>query len=275
MIDPAPLVDTHAHLDDRRLKGRLSEVLRAAREAGVVHVIAVATTARDSESVAAIAREYPGIFAAVGIHPNDAADAGPGDWERIRDLAGRPEVVAIGETGLDRHWNRTPFELQRESFGRHLGLAAEFDRPVIIHSRECHRDVVEQLARLGRPVRGVLHSFTGNWVEAEEILTLGLHVSFAGMLTFANKALDPLREAAARVPIDRLLVETDSPYLSPHPHRGKDNEPARVAVTAAKLAAIRGMSVQELSQLTTENARRLFAIRPELVLSSSHIADLS
>jgi TatD DNase family protein len=269
MTDLPALVDTHAHLDDRRLKGRLPDVLRSARLAGVVQVVAVATTALDSGSVVAMASENPGVFASVGIHPNEAAEAAPGDWDRIRELAGRPEVVALGETGLDRHWDRTPFDLQRDYFGRHLELARELDRPVIIHSRDCHADIVEQLDRLGRPIRGVLHSFTGNWDEAREILALGLHISFAGMLTFANKALDSLREAATRVPIDRLLVETDSPYLSPHPHRGRDNEPARVAVTAAKLAEIRGISLSDLAEATTSNARGLFSLSPIPIIEST------
>ncbi len=268
MSVPARLVDTHAHLDDRRLRSRLAEVLGAADRAGVVQVVAVATTAEDSESVAALARDHRGVFAAVGIHPNDAAGADPGDWGRIEALADRPEVVAIGETGLDRHWDRTPFPVQQEYFGRHLDLAGRRGRPVIIHSRDCHRDVVDQLGRLGRPVAGVLHSFTGTWGEAEEVLALGLHVSFAGMLTFANKSLDPLREAAARVPLDRLLVETDAPYLSPHPHRGRENEPARVVHTAAKLAEIRGMTLPELAEATTDNARRLFGLAPEEVIGS-------
>ncbi len=267
MIDLPSLVDTHAHLDDRRLKGRLPEVLRSASDVGVVQIIAVATTASDSASVAAMALENPGVFASVGIHPNDAAEAGPEDWNRIRELANRPEVVALGETGLDRHWNRTPFEVQRDYFGRHLELARELDRPVIIHSRECHADIVEQLAGLDRPIRGVLHSFTGTWDDAQELLALGLHISFAGMLTFANKALDPLRDAAARVPLDRLLVETDSPYLSPLPHRGKDNEPARVAFTAAKLADLRGISLPELGEATTINARRLFSLPSGRIIS--------
>ena len=269
MNEPPALVDTHAHLDDRRLRGRLGEVLRSARAAGVIQVVAVATSADDSVSVSEMAREHPGVFASVGIHPNEAIDARPGDWDRIRELAGCPEVVALGETGLDRHWDRTPFDIQQDYFARHLALARELDRPVIIHSRDCHGDIVDQLTRLERPIRGVLHSFTGTWPEAEEILALGLHVSFAGMLTFANKALDPLREAAARVPLDRLLVETDSPYLSPHPHRGRDNEPARVAVTAAKLAEIRGIAMQELADATTTNARALFSIPTHTVLTPS------
>jgi TatD DNase family protein len=260
MSVPYPLVDTHAHLDDPRLKGRLAEILRSAREAGVVQVIAVATTAVESASVAAMAREHRGVFAAVGIHPNDAAEASPGDWDRVRELAGRAEVVALGETGLDRHWDRTPFEVQQDYFGRHLDLALKLDRPVIIHSRDCHADIAEQLVGLARPIRGVLHSFTGTWDEARELLALGLHISFAGMLTFANKALEPLREAASRVPLDRLLIETDSPYLSPHPYRGRENEPSRVALTAARLSELRGISLQELAEATTTNARNLFSI---------------
>ncbi len=254
------LVDTHAHLDDPRLKSRLDEVLRHCIQAGVTQVIAVATTAEDSQSVLAIAEGRPGVFASVGIHPNNAAEAAPGDWDVIKTLASDPRVVALGETGLDRHWDRTPFDLQQDYFARHLELAHEFDRPVIIHSRDCHADIVGQLRRLGRPIRGVLHSFTGSWDEAREILDLGLHLSFAGMLTFANKSLDPLRTAAAQVPIDRLLVETDSPYLSPHPFRGQTNEPARVAQTAARLAEIRGMLVTDLAAATTRNARQLFGL---------------
>lgn len=268
MIRPPHLVDSHAHLDDRRLKARLGDVLRSAREAGVVQVVAVATTLEDSGSVLSLARDHPGVFASVGIHPNESADASPGDWGRIRVLAGRPEVVALGETGLDRHWDRAPFQVQRDYFARHLDLALELDLPVIIHSRDCHRDIVEQLSGLGRPIRGVLHSFTGTWSEAEEILALGLHVSFAGMLTFASKALDHLREAASNVPIDRLLVETDAPYLSPHPHRGRDNEPARLTHTAARLADLRGISPHQLADVTTANARNLFSLPPESLLES-------
>jgi TatD DNase family protein len=267
MIPMPGWIDTHCHLDDRRLRSRLPEVLAACREAGVVQVIAVATTADDSASVLGLAEANPGVFATVGIHPNEVAEAKPGDWERVADLSRKPHVVAIGETGLDRHWDRTPFELQVVSFQRHLALAHELDRAIVIHSRDCHADIVEQLAGLGRPVRGVLHSFTGNWDEARQILDLGLHLSFAGMITFANKSLDPLRDAAAKAPLDRILVETDAPYLSPHPHRGLDNEPARVAVTAAKLAELRGLSSAELAQATTANARALFNLPAQPTIS--------
>lgn len=259
--DPlAPLVDTHAHLVDERLLPRIGDVLASARAAGVVQVVAIATTADDSASVVTLAATHPGVFAAVGIHPNDSADAGPGDWDRVAALAEHPRVVALGETGLDRHWDRTPFPVQQDYFARHLDLAHRLGLPVVIHCRESEADILAQLRALGRPVKGVLHSFTGDEDLAWAFLELGLHISFAGMVTFANRSLDPLRGAARSIPIDRLLVETDSPYLSPHPFRGKTNEPARVAATAARIAELRGMPLPELATATTANARALFGL---------------
>ncbi len=264
--DVAPLIDTHAHLDDPRLAADLEGVLARAREAGVVQVVAIGTTAADSASVVELARTRRGVFAAVGVHPNEAAEAVASDWEAIVDLAGRPGVVAIGETGLDRHWDRTPFAVQQEWFDRHLELSHRLDRPVVIHARDCARELIDQLRALGRPVRGVQHSFTGTWDDARAFLDLGLHLSFAGMLTYTNKGLDALRDVAARVPVDRVLVETDSPYLSPHPFRGRTNEPARVAVTARRLAELRGMAHEDVARITTENARRLFGLPADRVL---------
>ncbi len=254
------MIDTHAHLDDPRLRSDWGGVLERARQAGVVQVVAIGTTAADSAAVLELTRAHRGIFAAVGIHPNDAAEAAEGDWSSIVDLAGRPGVVALGETGLDRYWDRTPFPIQQEWFGRHLELAHRLDLPVVIHCRDCQRDLIEQMKDLGRPVRGVQHSFTGTWDDARAFLDLGLHLSFAGMLTYTNKSLDALRDVAARVPLDRILVETDSPYLSPHPFRGRTNEPARVALTARRLAEVRGLPAEELARITTENARSLFRL---------------
>ncbi len=258
--EPPALVDTHAHLDDRRLRPQIADVRARARAAGVVQVVAIGTTAEDSASVVELAGAHPGIFAAVGIHPNEVGDAEPDDWGRVVAMATQPRVVAIGETGLDRHWDRTPFPVQQEFFARHLDLAHRLGLPIVIHCRDCEANILEQLRALSRPVFGVLHSFTGDWAAAQAFLALGLHLSFAGMLTFANKALDPLRDAASRVPLDRLLVETDSPYLTPHPFRGKLNEPSRVAITAARLADCRGMTLDDLAHATTANARRLFRL---------------
>jgi TatD DNase family protein len=264
---PTALVDTHAHLDDHRLRPDIGAVLGRARAEGVVQVVAIATTAADSASALDLAARHRGVFAAVGIHPNDAAEAAPEDWESIVALSDHPRAVALGETGLDRHWDRTPFPVQQDYFDRHLELARERGLPVVIHCREAEDDILEQLRALGRTVKGVLHSFTGNWDQAQAFLDLGLHLSFAGMLTFANRSLDPLRDAAARAPLDRILVETDSPYLTPHPFRGKTNEPARVALTAARFAEIRGISLAELAQATTFNARRLFGMPDDDVLT--------
>lgn len=260
---PPPLIDTHAHLASPKLAHDLEGVLAAARAAGVVQVVAVGTTLEDSREVLALARRLPGVFAAVGIHPNDVAEAAPGDWAAVEALAADGRVVALGETGLDRYWDRAPFPLQQDCFDRHLALGGALGKPVVIHSRDCQADVIAQIARHGRPVRGVQHSFTGTWDEAQALLSLGLHLSFAGMITFENKSLDPLRDVAARVPLDRLLVETDSPYLSPHPFRGKRNEPSRVALTARAVARARGLSPEELAEATTRNARLLFGL-PEM-----------
>jgi TatD DNase family protein len=267
---PSTLVDTHAHLDDPRLRANLDDLLKRASAAGVRQIIAIGTTAATSTDCVEIAGAYRGVFAAVGIHPNEAAEAGEDDWRAITDLVERPGAVAVGETGLDGYWDSTPFGLQQEWFDRHLNLARERDLSIVIHCRDCMGEIIDQMQRLvqrlGRPIRGVMHSFTGSWEDAESCLELGLHLSFAGMVTFTNKTLDPLREVAARVPLDRLLVETDSPYLTPHPHRGQTNEPARVALTAARLAEIRGMTFTQFAQITTANARSLFSLPETNVL---------
>jgi TatD DNase family protein len=264
--ETAPLVDSHAHLADHRLQSDLDGVLHRARGAGVTQIIAIGTTAASSAVVVELAQARPGIFAAVGVHPNDAADAGQQDWSVITDLIARPTVIAIGETGLDRYWKRTPFEIQQHWFDRHLALAHENDLPVVIHCRDCQREIIEQLKSLGRPIKGVMHSFTGTWNDAEACLDLGLHVSFAGMVTFANKALDVLRDVVARVPLDRLLVETDSPFLSPHPFRGQTNEPARISLTAQIVAEIRGLTLAEFARTSTANAQRLFRLSSGVTL---------
>ena len=263
----AELIDTHAHLQDFIAAGELEGVLARSAQAEVVQVIGIGVNAEESEQVVAIADENAGVFAAVGFQPNHLLELKDGDWERIVALAGAKTTVAIGETGLDRYWKTVPFELQQHWFDKHLELAEERDLPVVIHCRECERDIVEQLARRGRQVRGVLHSFTGGWDDAQAFMDLGLLISFAGMVTFKNKKLDPLRDVAARVPIDRILVETDSPYLSPEPFRGKRNEPARVVHTAAQVAEVRGCSIEEIARATTENARRLFRLPAKPTLS--------
>jgi TatD DNase family protein len=267
MISPPPspgsLIDTHAHLQDPHLREDFEGLIQRARAAGLIQIIAIGTTASDSVDVLDIASAHRGVFAAVGIQPNHVSEAEPADWLRIVALAAGRRVVAIGETGLDRYWDRTPFPDQQEWFDRHLTLAYKCGLPVVIHCRNCETDILEQLKRLGRPVEGVMHSFTGTADHAAAFLGLGLYISFAGMITFPNKSLDPLRAAASMIPLERLVIETDSPYLSPQPARGRQNQPSHLAWTAQYLAGVLGVSLEEFAKLTTANARRLFKLPAE------------
>jgi TatD DNase family protein len=256
-----PWFDTHAHLDSEEFHESLPEVIERAKSAGVTRILCVGTTAASSQRCVEIAQQYEGVFAAVGIQPNYVGQANAGDWDAIIRLARSPKVVALGETGLDRYWHDTPFEQQQDYFDRHLALSQQTGLPFIVHMRDCGLDVAETLraARNRGELRGVMHSFTGDAALATECVELGLYVSFAGMVTY--KKSEELQAVAREVPADRLLVETDSPYLSPHPHRGvRPNEPARVVHTGACLAETRGISVEECAALTTANACRLFRV---------------
>ncbi|HUY93575.1 MAG TPA: TatD family hydrolase [Pirellulales bacterium] len=254
------LFDTHAHLDQGEFDEDRAEVLARARQAGVTTIMAVGVTAASSAACVALAAAEEGVFAAVGIQPNYCAQAAAGDWRQIVDLAAGPRVAALGETGLDRHWDDSPFDVQQDYFDRHLRLSQQTGLPFIVHTRESDADVLAMLreARSRGPLAGVMHSFTGSRDTAAECLELGLYVSFAGMVTF--KKSDALRDAAKSIPADRILIETDSPYLSPHPLRGKRNEPAHLVHTAECLARQRGESLDEFAAQTTANARRLFRL---------------
>lgn len=255
------LFDTHVHLDDEQFCGQQADVIARAREAGVESLLAVGTTVASSEAVVRLAQEHPEVHAAVGIHPNHVAQAAVGDWERIRELAQEPRVVALGETGLDRYWHDSPLEMQCEFFDRHIHFSQETGLPFIVHMRDSAEDVVRMLraARARGEVRGVMHSFTGDAALAAECVELGLWISFAGMVTY-KKAAD-LRQVVTGIPAHRILVETDAPYLSPEPKRGqRPNEPAWVVHTAACVAAARGESPDEFARLSTANARELFRV---------------
>ncbi len=254
------LIDTHAHLDQEEFDADREAVIERAHAAGVEAIVAIGVTGPSSEAVAALAAAHQGVYAAVGIQPNYTAQIAAGDWDRVMALVDRPKVVGIGETGLDRHWDYAPFEVQQDYFDRHLRLAQQRDLPFVVHTRESDADVLAMLreARQRGPLRGIMHSFTGTAETAAECVALGLHISFAGMVTF--KTSDALRTVAASIPTDRILVETDSPYLSPHPLRGKRNEPANVVHTAHCLAAVRGQSSAEFAEQTTANARALFRL---------------
>jgi TatD DNase family protein len=257
------VIDTHAHLDDDKFQADLPEVLARAAAASVCRVITIATTAPTSVLSVGLAEKYGALSATVGIQPNHVAEAAADAWDQVVRLAGHPRVVALGETGLDRHWDFTPFAQQEDYFARHLELARQHELPVVIHCRKAEADVVRMLRqdfeRHG-PVRGVMHSFTGDAPTATACLEMGLYISFAGMITYKNA--QDLRDVAKAVPFDRLLVETDSPYLAPVPVRGQRNEPAFVVHTLTCLASVRGMPAEDLARQTWTNARSLFQRLP-------------
>ncbi len=253
------LIDTHAHLDDEQFDVDRDAVVARAMAAGVERIVTVGCTRESSEKSVRLAECHPPIWAAVGLQPNYCGQAEAGDWEAIVELANHPRVAAIGETGLDRYWDHSPFDIQERYFELHLQLSRKTQLPFIVHMRDCGEDVIRMLRAEAKngPLLGVMHSFTGDESLVEECVELGMYISYAGMVTF-KKSVE-LRNTIKRVPMDRLLVETDSPYLSPHPHRGRrPNEPALVAHTAACLAAELGLSAADLADQTTANAERLF-----------------
>jgi TatD DNase family protein len=250
------LVDAHAHLDsfDDR-----DQVIARARAAGLVHVVVVGQWREGSGMSGALeavrlAKQDRSFFSpTAGVHPHDAARASEADFAELRRICADPEVVAVGECGLDFHYDHSPREVQRAVFVRQIRLAKELRKPLVVHTREADVETAEILAAELGPDGGVIHCFTSDWTAAQRYLALGMSLSFSGVITFRNA--EAVRDAAARAPLDRILVETDCPFLAPVPYRGKRNEPAYVAETAAALAALRGLPVDELALATTENAR--------------------
>lgn len=253
--------DTHCHINDKRFLDDLPATVARAREAGVTRMVAIGISLETSRQCAAIAAEHDGVYAAVGIQPNCAHEATDLDWDDVVELLDQKDVIALGETGLDRYWDDCPMDIQEDYFDRHLRLSQERDIPFIVHMRECGDDVLRMLteARQRAPLRGVMHSFTGDMELMRACVELGMYISFAGMVTFKNS--HALREVAVSVPTDRLLIETDSPYLTPEPKRKiRRNEPGMVVHTAACLSAARGTPLENLAATTTENACRFFGI---------------
>jgi TatD DNase family protein len=250
------LVDTHCHLDDEKFDPDRAQVIERALAAGVELMMAIGTGG-DLDVAIRQAERYPFIYATIGVHPHDAAKATPDTFARLRDLAGHPKVLAIGEIGLDYHYDFSPRDVQRSVFDRQLEIAADFHKPIVIHTREAWEDTMAQVTSLSTclPYGGIMHCFTGDAAQARQALDAGFHLSFGGVLTFPKA--ESLREAARIAPEDRLLVETDCPYLAPVPHRGKRNEPAFVVDTARRLADVRGVTPEAIAACTTRNFRAL------------------
>jgi TatD DNase family protein len=256
-----PVIDTHCHLADPKLYADLDDVLLRAADAGIGTIIsvgAISSIETDRRTVE-IGERHGHIYAAIGVHPHDAKDCDPDRINALRELAQSKKVVAIGESGLDFHYMHSPTEAQEAALRRHLELATELDLPIVIHCRNAEERLTAIVREVGMPSRGgVIHCFTGNIDAAREFVALGFHISFSGIVTFRNAG--EIQAAAPMVPDDRVMVETDAPYLAPEPYRGKRNEPAYVRRTLEALATLRGVDADHLAMITSENARQLFRL---------------
>lgn len=256
------IVDTHAHLDFDRLKKDLPAILARSQEVGVGHIISIGSGRTDASArdAVSLAERYDWLWATVGVHPHEAKILNPDILAAMEHVAKtNAKVVAIGETGLDYHYDRSPRERQRETFAAFIQLARRVDKPLVVHSREAEADTLDILHSEGAErCGGVIHCFSGSTSFAKKALDLGFYLSFSGIVTF--KGVPAIHTVAKEAPLDRILVETDAPYLAPVPHRGKRNEPAFVAHTLRFVANLRGVSFDSLAAATTANARRLFGL---------------
>lgn len=254
------LIDTHAHLQDEDLKIDLEKVLARAAEAGVEKIICVGYDLKSSREALNLARKYRQIYAVVGIHPHDAASLDAQTMEKLYSMAKDPRVVAIGEMGLDFYRDLSPRDQQRRAFREQIKLAHELGKPIVIHDRDAHQEVMDIIkAEKAGKNQGIMHCYSGELPLAIELIKEGFYISFAGPLTFKNAR--KAQETAAKIPMDKILIETDCPYLAPEPFRGKLNEPAHVKYTAAKLGELRNKGPEEIAYLTNLNARKVYRIK--------------
>jgi TatD DNase family protein len=253
------LFDTHAHLNAFQYEEDIVEVIQRAQAENVTHIVVVGFDKDTIKKAMELTDQYDMIYAAVGWHPVDAIDMKEEDLEWIKELALHPKVVAIGEMGLDYYWDKSPKEIQKDVFRRQIRLAKEVQLPIIIHNRDATEDVVNILKEENASeVGGIMHCFTGSLEVAKQCMDMNFYISFGGPVTFKN-AKKP-KEVATEIPLERLLIETDCPYLTPHPFRGKRNEPSYVKYVAEQIAELKGISVDEIAKITSDNAKKLFGI---------------
>lgn len=252
--------DTHTHMDSESFQEDRHEALMRAYDAGVTRIVNVGFNRETIPTTLELSRRYDFVYAVVGWHPQDAKDMTPEDLEELESLLTQPKVVALGEIGLDYYWDTSPKDVQARVFREQIRLARKLGKPIVIHNRDAHQDILEILKEeKAAEVGGIMHCFSGSWETAKLCLDMNFHISFAGPVTFKN-AKQP-KEVLARVPLDRLLLETDAPYLTPHPYRGKRNETGYVRYVAEAAAEIRGMPLEELARVTTENAVALLGLK--------------
>ncbi|GIP19590.1 putative metal-dependent hydrolase YabD [Paenibacillus montaniterrae] len=253
------LFDTHAHLDASQFDDDREQMIARAKEAGVELIVNIGFDRQTIPTTIALAEQYDFIYAAVGWHPVESVHMKDGDLAWIESLCAHPKVVAIGEIGLDYHWDTSPKHVQHEVFRQQIALAKKLNKPIIIHNRDAHADVVRILQEEGAAeVGGIMHCFSGSWETAKQCLDMNFYISFGGPVTFKNARVP--KEVLKRVPLDRLLIETDCPYLAPHPYRGKRNESAYVSLVAEAAAQIKEISLEQLAEITLENGKKCFRI---------------
>jgi TatD DNase family protein len=255
------LIDSHAHIQGPEYASEVQAVVQRAREAGVETIIVVggAGELSSNQAAVALAESHPGLYATVGMHPHDAKDVGEDEIEKLKHLTAKAKVIAVGETGLDFYYNHSPREVQRKVFARFIQMATETNLPLVVHERDAFQDAAELLRSEGcGQLRGVIHCFTGDYQAARQYLDLGFYLSFTGIITFKNA--QALRDVVRDVPLERMFMETDSPYLTPVPHRGKRNEPAYVRFVAETIAKVKGLTFEEVARVTSNNVRELFRI---------------
>jgi TatD DNase family protein len=253
------LIDSHCHIDDARFDADREAMLQRARDAGIGHFVTIGCDLETSRAAVTLAQRHPFISATVGVHPHEVKHIQDGWYDELRTLAKSKGVVAYGEIGLDYHYDHSPREVQRQRFREQVRLARELRLPIIIHTREAQEDTITILKdEKAGEVGGVFHCFSGDAWLAKDALDLGFYLSFSGVITFQNATM--LRDIVKTVPLDRMLMETDSPYLTPVPHRGKRNEPAYVRHVAEKIAELHGIGVKDVEEATTQNTKRLFRI---------------
>lgn len=254
------LIDTHAHLDSSKFDNDREEVISRALAAGIDTIVNVGFNRETIPTTMALAEKYPFIYAAVGWHPTDAVHMDlEADLAWIEQLCSHPKVVAIGEIGLDYYWDTSPKEIQHTVFRKQIRLARRLNKPIVIHNRDAHEDIIRLLKEeKASEVGGIMHCFSGSWETAKQCLDLNFHISFGGPVTFKNARVP--KEVLEKVPLERLLLETDAPYLAPHPHRGQRNESAYVRLVAETAAEIKGLTLEEIARITSENGRRCLGI---------------
>ncbi|MEF3306531.1 TatD family hydrolase [Paenibacillus sp. GYB003] len=254
------LTDTHTHLNVRQFDADRDDVIERARQNGVSRIINIGFNRETIPSSIELTERYEFIYSTVGWHPQDAIDMKADDLDWIEELCAKDKVVAIGEIGLDYYWDTSPKDVQHRVFREQIRLARRLGMPISIHNRDAHHDVVQLLREeKAEDVGGVMHCFSGSWETAKLCLDMNFYISFGGPITFKN-AKQP-KDVLAQVPLDRLLLETDAPYLTPHPHRGKRNETGYVRLVAEAAAEIKGMSLEEIARITSDNATRLFQLQ--------------